>query len=155
MRHLEERFCLSHASPLNQLPLLDIISCLGDKEGADQVPDGTFTPPPGTDSVTCAILELPQCPDQATQDFSVAVSPEEHQKHWKRAKEDTSSSMSGPHFGHWKAATDSKSLSEVHAVMSSVAAVVRCRYQLAFLSPGIYPAIVASRSLLRPRPNFR
>jgi len=34
--------------------------------------------------------------------------------HWKRSREGTSSSMSGLHFGLWKAAAESDTLSEIH-----------------------------------------
>ena len=46
----------------------------------------------------------------------LSVSKEDFQDYWTKAKEDTSSSFSGLHFGHWKAAAKDDYLSEVHAL---------------------------------------
>jgi len=40
---------------------------------------------------------------------------------WKKAKEQTSSSFSGLHFGHYKTATQSPLLAEIHALMTQLA----------------------------------
>jgi hypothetical protein len=51
----------------------------------------------------------------------VTVSIEDFQAYWKAVKERTSSSMSGLHFGHWKAAALDDELSEIHAVFTEIA----------------------------------
>jgi len=40
----------------------------------------------------------------------MTVSKEDYQMHWKRSREGMSSSMSGLHFRHWKAAAESDML---------------------------------------------
>ena len=49
--------------------------------------------------------------------ISPMVTREDYQKYWKPSKEKTSSSYSGLHFGHWKAASESDYLLEVHALL--------------------------------------
>ena len=41
--------------------------------------------------------------------------------YWKKAKERTSSSVSGLHFSHYKSAADSDRMSEIHAIMTHMA----------------------------------
>ena len=48
------------------------------------------------------------------------VSLQDYQVHWKQSKECTSSSISGLHFGHWKAAAESDFLSELHALFTDI-----------------------------------
>ena len=44
----------------------------------------------------------------------------DYQAHWKWSKECTSSSISGLHFGHWKAAAESNFLSKLHALFTDI-----------------------------------
>ena len=50
----------------------------------------------------------------------IFITKEDFQHFWKRAKERTSSSRSGQHIGHYKAAALSDYLSEVHALKLSL-----------------------------------
>ena len=49
---------------------------------------------------------------------------EEWENRWKQEKEDTSSSMSGLHFGHYKAGDQSQIISHFHALKTSL---ILCR----------------------------
>ena len=53
--------------------------------------------------------------------FSADVQREDFIQFWKGAREKTSSSLSGRHFGHYKAASHSHNLSEIHASFQHVA----------------------------------
>ena len=46
--------------------------------------------------------------------------------HWKQSKERTSSSISGMHFGHWKAAAESDFLSKLHALFTDIVISTGC-----------------------------
>ena len=48
------------------------------------------------------------------------VSLQDYQVHWKQSKECISSSISGLHFGHWKAAAESDFLSELHTLFTDI-----------------------------------
>jgi hypothetical protein len=50
-------------------------------------------------------------------------SREDFQAYWKKAWERASSSISGLHFGHYKAATINARLSEMHAVSVDIAII--------------------------------
>ena len=49
---------------------------------------------------------------------------EDFQLFWKKCNERTSSSISGLHYGHYKAAVDNNHLSELHAMQMQVIAKV-------------------------------
>jgi hypothetical protein len=53
--------------------------------------------------------------------ISCEITRQDFQHHWRRSKERTSSSVSGLHYGHYKAATHSELLSEIHALMTELA----------------------------------
>ena len=48
------------------------------------------------------------------------ISREDYQQYWKKAKESTSSSFSGLHFGHWKSAASYNFLSEIHSLFTEI-----------------------------------
>ena len=71
---------------------------------AKKVIKGRYEYPEGFDSATRELLEeceriLQTVPKQSE---ATIIRREEWEKRWKQAKEDTSSSMSGLHFGHYK-----------------------------------------------------
>ena len=80
--------------------------------------------------------EFPENFDQATRELckectlirkiipkntvKIKMSKEDYVEHWKRAKEETSSSQSGLHFGHYMAGTESKYISHFHALKATL-----------------------------------
>ena len=64
--------------------------------------EDTFDIPDKIDKATADILkEIGSMGIQLTNgSVSIDINPEEFQQYWKRAREGTSSSLSGVHFGH-------------------------------------------------------
>ena len=92
-------------SPFLQEPLLTAFGYTGDTAATEQVLAGTYVPPPGTARYTQLLLQHMKRPSTITPapmtpDF---VSTEDHQQSWRRAKEYTTSGVSGVHFGMFKA----------------------------------------------------
>ena len=56
----------------------------------------------------------------------ILITLQDFQWYWKGCREKTSSSISGLHFGHWKAAAESEELSELHAMMTQMAFQAGC-----------------------------
>ena len=54
------------------------------------------------------------------QSVSMIIRRQEREKRWKQTKEDTSSSMSGLNFGHYKAGVQSEIISHFHALKTSL-----------------------------------
>ena len=87
-----------------------------------QILEGTFVPPPGTDRPTMILLEeITRIWDKmGAGEVNIVISKEDFQHYWKHAKEHTLSSFSGMHFGHYKAAAHLDFLSKTHALKLSL-----------------------------------
>jgi hypothetical protein len=67
------------------------------------------------------MIQLLQRPDRGTHCVDTSISAHDFRRYWKRARESKSSSYSGLHFGHWKAAASCNDLSEIHSLYSEIA----------------------------------
>ena len=56
----------------------------------------------------------------STGEINITVSAEDFQHYWRQMKERTALSVSGAHFGHYKAVGHLEFLSEVHALKCSL-----------------------------------
>ena len=90
---------------------------LGATKAAEQILNGTYIFPPGTDPHTIGLLKQLGAAANSIRSNScqATISAEDFISYWNGRKEKTSSSFSGLHFGHWKAAAQSKNLSIIHA----------------------------------------
>jgi hypothetical protein len=104
-------------------PLLSDLGFLGTTEASRQILAGTYVPPPGVDSLTREFLAVLQAtaPLDPANRISCEITHQDFQQHWRKAREHTSSSLSGLHYGHYKAAAQSDLLSEMHALMTKLA----------------------------------
>jgi hypothetical protein len=117
------RFRLTEGTPPMMEPLRSKLGYLGTTDAARQILAGTYIPPPGVDAITREFLTALQAtaPLDPSNRISCEITRHDFQQHWRKARERTSSSLSGLHYGHYKAATDSDYLSEVHALMTELA----------------------------------
>ncbi len=102
----EVRFQLANDAPISKTMLINQLGYLADTDIAKQLVEGSYEIPDEVDDVTALLLEeIGRIGIQMTNgDISVTISPEEFTYFWKRVKEGTSSSLSGIHYGHYKAA---------------------------------------------------
>jgi hypothetical protein len=114
------RFRLTEGTPMMVEPLLSKLTLVGVSEDARKVLDGTFVCPPEVDAFTRAYLTALTASANITSKIPSSVSREDFQNYWKKAKERTSSSISGLHFGHWKACGQDDLLSEIHALSADI-----------------------------------
>ena len=112
----------AHTSFITE-PLLSDFGYRGDPEIIEQVMDGTYLPPPGTDQYAQELLQEMQRPSPARNPHHLRtiVTTEDHIKAWKKAKEKTASGMSGLHFGMHKANCLHRSPADLDASQRSVA----------------------------------
>ena len=122
---ISKRFERANSAPICQGALFDLLGHGANTETAEKILDSTFDPPKGTDGPTVILLEKITriWKKMGEREVTIAVSKEDFQHYWKRAKERTSSSYSGIHFGHYKAAAHSDLLSKTHALKLSLITV--------------------------------
>ena len=91
-------------------------------EAAQEVLDGTWLPPEGTDIYTRLLLQEMKMPDvlrNATPMVS-SISVDNHIQGWERQKEQVSSAPKGLHFGHYKAGISDEDIAAFDATMRSL-----------------------------------
>jgi predicted transcriptional regulator len=117
-----KRFFLAEAAPICKGELRDSFGYNADTGAGEAVLSGTFEYSEdfelATKKICHEVTRIRECiPQDSVEDI---VRKGEWQKFWRRAKEDTSSSESGLHFSHYKAAADSDLISHFHAMKGSV-----------------------------------
>ena len=118
-----KRFYLAEQAPICQGPMREAFGYLATTIAAKQVLAGTYNYPPDFDQATKEICESCARIRMGVPANSVKtkVSHGEWAQRWSKAKEKTSSSESGLHFGHYKAAAQSSVVSHLHALKTSLA----------------------------------
>ena len=124
-RNLQLRFSLGKRAPISHGLLSQDFGLLADTEAAEKLFNGTYQFPPGSDEATISLLreaarlrlEMQELPPD-TSDITEA----EFLDFWSTAKEATSSSKSGRHFGHYKAICCHSSLIQLHVKNINLAA---------------------------------
>ena len=121
LRENDQRFRLASDTPMLQEPLISDFGPYGVTEAAQQVLDGTYVPPEGTDPYFTALLPyLKQTTEIRANPIDFSLNLENYRARWNRAKERTSSSPSGLHFGHYKACAQDDEASEVQAILGYI-----------------------------------
>ena len=120
----KKRFVLAEDAPLCQRPLRGMFGYCAVSITAQSILSGKYNYPDNFDQATREILE--ECarirltiPIDAV---STVISPTQWASHWRKAKETTSSSISGRHFGHYKAGTKSPYICYLQALLATLIA---------------------------------
>jgi len=98
---------------------------------AEAILDGTFVCPLEVDQFTQQFFQSLQHPPVALH-TSLEISCNDFIAYWHCTCECTSSSLSGVHFGHYKATMSSLYLAEIHALMTQIPFMVAytpCQWQ--------------------------
>lgn len=120
---LSQRFHQARETPFASAPLLQLVGPIGTDIGAQQILDGTFICPPGTDMWTQKLIKHLRYVPQASRirnSFPLQLSALDHAAGWKKMKERTSPGYSQLSFAQFKAASLSPDLCEMDAVMSQL-----------------------------------
>jgi hypothetical protein len=104
-------------------PLLSDMGYLADMAAAEEILQGTYICPPGTDEYTKDFLQfLQHSPNvTATDRIDTTFSSKDFHSYWKKANERTLSLISTLHFVLYKTAIKNDKLSELHAVFIDIA----------------------------------
>ena len=106
-RECEVRFLLAHSAPIMNSLLGEKLRYLSDEALTKAIITGTYDIPTSLDPATAMILkEIGKMGMKIVNGDSneIVISPEDFKRFWKKVNEFTSSSMSGVHYGHYKAA---------------------------------------------------
>lgn len=122
--NLADRFRLAFTAPCYSGKLFDDIGYLGDTEASRQILEGTYEFDPDEDPGTRLLLEEAAITfsQMSGEEIATYVTVDDFQHYWQRVNERTSSSYSGLHFSHYKAASFDIHLSALHAKKLSMAA---------------------------------
>jgi hypothetical protein len=117
-----KRFFSAEDAPICKPALKVLFGYQSRTRVARKVLKGEFLFPPDFDEPTKALSLACIRMREAVPKNSVSsiIRRQEWSEGWKRAREDTSSSESGLHFGHYKAGAESPLISHLHALKASV-----------------------------------
>ena len=117
-----QRFYLAEQAPICQGQLRGDFGYMAFSPTARQVLDGTYDYPADFDPATRQLCEecarIRQCIPKNC--VSTTINTEQWQHRWCTARERTSSSESGLHFGHYKAGASSETISQFHALKTTL-----------------------------------
>ena len=92
---------------------------LATKELAQSIRNNSFVVDPNLDEYTNDFLSFISR-RQSLPKLSPSIHAKDFISYWKSSRERTSSSLSGRHFGHYKAAAHNDRLAEIHATFAHV-----------------------------------
>ena len=118
-----KRFYLAEEAPICQSPLRGEFGYCAQSQAGREVLSGMYRYEDWTDPATRDLLKEVSRLQQLIPENSVSdiISGKEWSDYWKKAREETSSSESGLHFGHQIASADSPLLSHLQATCCSIA----------------------------------
>jgi hypothetical protein len=117
-----KRFILAEDAPLCSGPLRGQFGYNAVSLTARSILNGTYSYPPDFHEATKEILmECTRIRLTVPKDsVNTTITPEDWERHWKRVKEQTLSSISGRRFGHYKAGLWSPYITYLHALKSTL-----------------------------------
>ena len=111
----------TESTPCMQGQLATDLGYLGDTASAQQILEGTYTPPAGTDQYTTEYLQHLQYDPKAHINPPVATLPtNEYIKGWKKKKEFTSAGKTGWTFSHSKTCALNQNTADFEAAMAHI-----------------------------------
>jgi hypothetical protein len=124
-RECKISFSLAHSTPIMKTLLGERLQYLPDKTLARLIITGTYAIPAKMDPATKLILEeIGKLGMKLVngEGSKIIIAPEDFKRFWKKVNEFTSSSMSGVHYGHYKAAIQDRLSTEILAQQLTVTA---------------------------------
>jgi len=120
LTEVRARFTQVNDTPFLTPPLLTnlgLLNCYN--PNFDTIATGQYQPPAGIALSADKLLRHLRRPAEVP-DCGLNLTDNTHSEGWKKAKERTASSLSGAHFGHYKAGTFSKLINSIHTALSAI-----------------------------------
>ncbi len=124
-RECEVRFLLAHSAPIMKTLLGERLRYLSNEALARSIILGTYDIPSNMDPATKLILEeIGKLGVKIVnkEGHDIIITPEDFKCFWQKVNKFTSSSMSGVHYGHYKAAIQDEMSLEVLALQLTIIA---------------------------------
>jgi hypothetical protein len=121
----EVRFSLAHSASVMKTPFRERLHYLSDESPARSIIMGTYDIPSDMGPATKLVLEeIGKLGVKLVKDKGnkIIITPDEFKQFWSKVNKFASSSMSGVHYGHYKAAIQDKMSTEVLALQLTVIA---------------------------------
>ena len=117
-----KRYTMAGEAPICNGKLFDEFGYIARTEAAQAVLDGTYVAPEGSDQATLDLFaEVAKIRRQIPMDsVSICITPHQWRRYWRAVNEETSSSESGLHFGHYIVGCTSDIITTYHAARVSV-----------------------------------
>ena len=102
-------------TPFMSEPLIDEFGYLAEESVAQQVIDGTYIVPEGTNEYVTDFIHSLKMPNSVKkwEKVSIIVTPEENKQGWKKMKERTAGAYGNIGFGHYIACSQTEDLNEI------------------------------------------
>ena len=117
-----KRYTLAGEAPICNGALFDEFGYTANTAAGREVLDGTYVAPDGTDQPTlelfAAVAEIRKRIPQDS--VPICITPQQWRQYWRAVNEETSSSESGLHFGHYVVGSASDIISYYHAARVTV-----------------------------------
>jgi hypothetical protein len=119
LEEFESKFRQTETTPSMQEPWLSILGYNGKTQGSRDILNGNLQFPDGTSEYTKDFFRALKTEPNITYPApSATMSTPEYQQGWKKMKERTSAGISGITFGHMKACSEDRELSDFEATIS-------------------------------------
>jgi hypothetical protein len=120
MRENERKYTQTERTPCLRAPLLQEIGLTGNSDACERILRGTYIPPHGTSPhVREFLAELKYHPFDGDHPPTTILTSD-FVDFWTKKKEQVSSGISGIHYGHMKACSKDKLLSDVEATLAHI-----------------------------------
>ncbi len=118
----EKRYTLAGKAPICNGELFNQFGYMANMLALKAVLDGNYKAPANLDTATNEIFtEIAAiCRLVPANSVSIVISPEQWKQYWKVVNEETSSTKSGIHFGHYIVGSKSNIISHYHAALVSI-----------------------------------
>ena len=123
----EKRFLLAHSANVTGTSLVEKLGYLSDTEFAEEFLSGNTPVPDDVDDTTTMVLnEIARLglEMRTSKGTEFVITAAQFKWYWRQVKERTSSSVSGVHFGHYKAAIQSDKVSAF--LSQKITVIARC-----------------------------
>jgi len=117
-----KRYTLAREAPICNGELFQDFGYLANTPASNAVLDGTYTMPPESDQTTAKLFEeIAKIRALIPKDsVSIKITPNQWKRYWQVVNEETSSSESGLHFGHYKVGRLSDIIAHYHTARGTV-----------------------------------